>query len=259
MRIDMKPAQAQVLGQKRPGYADSSPDTTKKPRPAARPPVPTAVHQPHLQPLRNELYSTLQETNPNNLASLVSGAATNHCKKLKEDVVAKFMDASADPIFQFLSIRKDQLTMFRDRVSEQLKKDLDDFLDNTFQKELSQLLIATTHTQPRQDMHLRELLQKTIHAGDEAALQGVRDQAHRLRNPPPSTAAAPIPAQAAPYQQHIYVPPTSSTPQMETELLDAALSGDLSKVQQLVNQGVNINIAQKGGWTALMNAALQVR
>jgi len=43
----------------------------------------------------------------------------------------------------------------------------------------------------------------------------------------------------------------------EDMFCNAALSGDVGTVQNLLGQGINVNCSQQGGWTALMNATLQ--
>jgi len=129
---------------------------------------------------------------------------------------------------------------------------------------------------------LRQKLGGIAREGTEKELNAVRAKASKLeeykRNPPPQTVDGrrgqqpSYGAQTHPSQTDSYgggaglergrpvtsLGPTSDAQRAQEEIFcNAALSGDAGAVQLLLTQGVNINCAQQGGWTALMNATLQ--
>jgi len=66
----------------------------------------------------------------------------------------------------------------------------------------------------------------------------------------PTSSPMSLPATPAPI-------PDNQRIAQEEMFCNAALSGDVNAVQAFLAQGVNVNSAQQGGWTALMNATLQ--
>jgi len=194
-----------------------------------------------------------------------------------------------DPVRRFVIEHYVNISMFKQRVSGKLKEELYRFFEKNFESELGQLLEALAQQSPSTPF-LRNKLQHISRTGFEKELNAIRTKAFKLeearRNPvretpalsvsgtptghPPQSHSTPHqpqpshqPHQPQPQPQTVAtVPATPAQPdpqraQQEDGFCNAALSGDLTTVQTLLTQGVNVNCSQQGGWTALMNATLQ--
>lgn len=126
-------------------------------------------------------------------------------------------------------------------------------MTKTFQGELAQLLLATTHSLQNQEQVLKERVLKLVGEEEHSSLMGMQaefiklaEEKKKLREEQQTKQTPPAPA--------------TSTPQtpLDKSLSDAALAGDLARVTQLLNLGANVNTACNEGWTAVMNATLQV-
>jgi hypothetical protein len=244
--------------------------------------------------LRAELSQKVNQTHPQDMAGVICSAVTGSCKDLTDQFAIQLLEATFGNINRYLQPdTKLNLPMFADRVGAALRTELTSFFEKTFQTELVQLLLASTHQQPNVDSLLRHKAMEIVHQlGDQDALSGIRAQIDRQQARPEPQFAAPAQSFQPPVQsfqppqqfaQQFQPPPQQgfqqpqphaqaqpqfgmqpfgqpakvTTPQMETQLCNAALSGELMTVQGLLRQGVNINASQEGGWTALMNATLQ--
>lgn len=236
----------------------------------ARPSFPHQAPNPHLQQLRNECMQLVTASQPQDMATLACAAVVGDCRPHVDKFPGEFIEGTYPNITRLIGVEPNNLAMFRQRVCAKMHDDMMKFMEKTYQHELYQLLVATTHQAPNQEQVLWQKVMSIINNADQNGLFELRAQAKKLqearKNPPPvqpqQPAAQPQQPAAAQWGAQSQQPPAAaptpvSNPENEEKLANAALGGELQTVQDLLTKGTNINAPQKGGWTALMNATLQ--
>jgi hypothetical protein len=204
---------------------------------------------PALLQMRDEITQAVRQLPDGEVGSLASGIVVEASKPNVDHMCPGFVESTFPHIMQHLSLTPQQLVIFRQRVAQKLRDHVLEFMNSTYQQELSQLLQAVT---PNQDSKLiRERVDGMVRGSDEMTLGFFHSQINQLNV---------ARQEAAKKAQAAQTPPASkaqSTPELEKALTAAALEGNVKTVQDLIAQGANIDSAPEKGWTALMNASLQ--
>lgn len=216
--------------------------------PAKRPRMPDS---PQVTGLRQELthkVNSLQD--PVELASITAFGVVGAVSDTTAALPKEFVQTTMKDFSELLDMPP--VPKFLERVTGLFQENLRQFMETTFHTELQQLLEALSMHRPApQDHILRTKAMKLILEANEASLVAMRDLRKKPVTPPvvaaPVAASAPTPVPTGPRE------PT----QAEKDFCNAALSGNLETVKNLLAAGTNINCTADSGWTALMNATLQ--
>jgi predicted house-cleaning noncanonical NTP pyrophosphatase (MazG superfamily) len=170
------------------------------------------------------------------------------------------IESTMKDVVRVLHIQPQQMIMFKQRVGTKLKEELTTFFEKVYEAEMAQLLEALAQQTPTHPV-LRSRLGTISRECSEKELNAIRTRATKLEEGRRSTGTQQRSQQlTTPLPLSTPAQPAMPDPQraaQEETFCNAALSGDLTTLQTFLSQGVNINCAQQGGWTALMNATLQ--